>query len=320
MNFDRLPKFDELPIKEGAPPDSNWGVFGEDDQIGCLNFLTPESIVEAARLVRKGEVFRLDLPVGYVDPPILNRPPVQHTITRFPVLLAHDDKLDEYNTQEGSQWDGLGHVGHPAYNAFYNGVKPEEIVSGPDGKLGIHLWADKIVGRGVLLDAFKFRNEQGRPVDPGAPEEYTVADLQQAAEARGVDLKPGDILLVRTGWLQHYAKASPEEKRRTGTVNGLRACGLDHSREMAAWLWDHRIAALATDCPAVETWPWKDYRSEALHYRTLALLGLPLGELFDLEALATDCAQDGVYEFMLVSAPLNLRGGIASPANALAIK
>jgi len=89
--------------------------------------------------------------------------------------------------------------------------------------------------------------------------------------------------------------------------------------EMAAWLWDHRIAALGTDCPAVEPWPW-DPSVGVLHARVLCYLGMPIGEMFDLEALAEDCARDGTYECMFTSAPLNLLGGVGSPPNALAIK
>jgi hypothetical protein len=89
---------------------------------------------------------------------------------------------------------------------------------------------------------------------------------------------------------------------------------------MVGWLWDNCVAAIGTDCPAVEPWPWDFRDNGALHYRTLSLLGLPLGEQFVLDKLADDCAEDGRYEFMLVSVPLHLTGGIASPPNAVAIK
>jgi hypothetical protein len=103
-------------------------------------------------------------------------------------------------------------------------------------------------------------------------------------------------------------------------MNKLKACGIEDTREMVAWMWDSRVAAIGTDCPAVEQWPW-DFRNEgALHYRTLSLLGLPLGEQFVLDDLAADCHQDRQYDFMLVSCPLNVQGGIASPPNAVAIK
>ena len=95
---------------------------------------------------------------------------------------------------------------------------------------------------------------------------------------------------------------------------------MEASRRVAAWLWDNRVAAIGTDCPAVEALPMELGNEGLLHYRALPLLGLPLGELFVLAPLAEDCARDGRYEFMLVSVPLYLEGGIASPPNAVAIK
>jgi len=100
----------------------------------------------------------------------------------------------------------------------------------------------------------------------------------------------------------------------------IRSAGIEASREMVAWLWNNQVAAIGTDCPAVEALP-SDFGDESiLHYRALPLLGLPLGELFVLAPLAEECARDGRYEFMVVSAPLNVEGGIASPPNAVAIK
>ena len=216
--------------------------------------------------------------------------------------------------------DGFAHIGHLRYRAFYNGAKPEEIKDGPGGKLSIHKWADKFVGRGLLIDVFKYRNEQGRPIKPLAKDTYSLDDLKQALKAQGTQLKPGTIVLIRTGWMQAYEKASDAERQAMAPLQGLKSCGIEDSRDMVAWFWDNRVAAVGTDCPAVEPWPW-DFKDEgALHYRTLPLLGLPIGEQFVLDPLAEDCAQDRCYEFMLVSAPLNLEGGIASPPNAVAIK
>ena len=89
---------------------------------------------------------------------------------------------------------------------------------------------------------------------------------------------------------------------------------------MAAFLWDHRIAAVAADNIGVEKMPGDLYYQFPLHNLVLCLLGMPLGEFWNLEALATDCAEDGVYECLVVSVPLNVPGGIGSPANAVAIK
>jgi kynurenine formamidase len=320
IDFDKIPKFSQLPVKSGAPADSNWGVFGDNDEVGCVNFLSEEGVIQAARLVQNGKVFRLDTPINYASPPLFDREPVKHTKKSFESLglLGYDDLLDSYNTQEGSQWDGLGHVGNLTAKAFYNGTTNDEIKRG--NKLGIHNWANRFVGRGVLVDAFRWRLEQGRPVNPLNDERYSLQDLTAALQAQNTILKPGSILLVRTGWMGAYLAASPDEKRAMAPLNKLKSCGIDDSREMVAWLWDNRVAAIGTDCPAVEPWPW-DFRDPgALHYRTLSLLGLPLGEQFVLDPLAADCAEDRRYEFMLVSVPLHLVGGIASPPNAVAIK
>jgi kynurenine formamidase len=317
FDWDHIPKFAQLPVKPDAPPQSTWGVFGDDDQLGCLNFLTPQGIVDAARLVRKGSVFRLDAPIGFAVPPTI-RQPVKHTIRDyFDVgFSALDDVLDNYNTQEGSQWDGYAHYGRMRDKLFYNGVRLDEIKSGPDGKLGIHQWANKVVGRGALIDVFRYCTAQGRIIDPLTDESYSTAELKAAAREYGVELKPGTILLVRTGWMQAYLKTTLEQRRLDAPKR--RSIGVERSTELVEWLWDNRIAAIGSDCPGVEPTPIEG--RGILHHRALFLLGLPLGEMFDLEELAQDCAGDGVTEFMLVSAPLNLEGGIASPPNAVAIK
>ncbi len=319
IDLNTIPSFDELPVRKGAPADSSWGVFGDEDALGCLNFLTPAGIVAAARLVQTGKVFRLDARIGFVKPPLFGRSAVVHQVVPLGPM-ANDDALDRFNTQEGSQWDGLGHIGHVRHELFYNGVKVEEIRDGHNARLGIHHWADKFVGRGVLIDAFGFRKARGIATNPLEKGCYTPAELQAALEAQGTTLQPGTILLIRTGWVESYENSSPDEKRALAPMDKLSSIGIEASREMVAWLWNHKVAAVGTDCPAVEAFPFDFTDENALHYRALPLLGLPLGELFVLAPLAEDCAGDGRYEFMVVSAPLNVEGGIASPPNAVVIK
>ncbi len=314
----KIPKFDELPVKPGAPPESSWGVFGDSDGIGCLNFLNAAGVVEAARLVQTGKVFRLDAKLGFAKPPLFGRASLAHTVVPLGPM-ANDDILERFNTQEGSQWDGLGHVGHPGAERFYNGV-PVDQVRGGNQQLGIHHWADKVVGRGVLLDAFAYRKAQGRPVEPLTKDVLTLEDLQGALDAQKVTLQPGTILLVRTGWMEAYEALTPEGKQGIAPFDKLAGAGIEASRRMAVWLWDNQVAAIGTDCPAVESLPMNFGDEGLMHYRALPLLGLPLGELFVLAPLAEDCARDGRYEFMVVSAPLHVEGGIASPPNAVAIK
>ncbi|MBV9508168.1 MAG: cyclase family protein [Acidobacteriia bacterium] len=316
----KVPEFNQLPVRADLPADSSWGVF-EDGRtaLGCLNFLTPEGVVEAAGLVKSGKVFRLDAKIGFAKPPLFGRAKVVHSIAPLGPA-AHDDLLDQFNTQEGSQWDGLAHVGHVRTQAFYNGVQVSDIREGGNARLGIHHWADKFVGRGVLIDAFGFRQKQGRPVNPLERDAYSLQELQAALAAQKTELRPGSILLVRTGWMEAYERCTAEEKIAMAPFDKIKSIGIDPSREVVAWLWNHQVAAIATDSPGVEPLPMDLADEGLLHYRALPLLGLPLGELFVLKPLAEDCAQDGRYEFLMVSVPLHLEGGVASPPNAVVIK
>jgi kynurenine formamidase len=306
-----IPRYEELPISADAPPGSSWGVFGRDDQLGTLNFLTPERRAAAARLVRRGEVFSLDLPLDLPARPFFawrSRP--THAVVPIGRGFAQDDRLDGFNTQYSSQWDGLRHVGHPEYG-FYNGTSAED-ARRLDGRLGIaNFSAHGIVGRGVLLDLARHLSlapDQYRPV--------SATELGEVAAAQGVSIQPGDILMLRTGLAGMLHR---EAEQLTDEVRTDFACpGLDQGEESLAWLWNHQIAAVTADNLAVEAWPWN--RERTLVHSGIAMLGLVLGELFDFERLADDCAADGVYESFFAAKPLMLRGGVASPANAMAIK
>jgi kynurenine formamidase len=313
----KIPTFDELPIRKDLPADCSWGVFGDDDALGCLNFLSAEGVVEAAGLVKSGKVFRLDAKMGFATPPLFGRAPAEHRVS--PLAPMANDDFVHFNTQEGSQWDGLGHVGHIRLERYYNNTSSDE-VRGGNAKLGIHHWKDKFVGRGLLIDAFGFRKANGRESSPMDRDVYHLDELKAAIEHQGSTLKPGTVLLVRTGWMESYEKLTPDQKRLMAPMERMRSTGIEASRELVAWMWNNRVAAIGTDCPAVEPFP-SDFTNEGiLHYRALPLLGLPLGELFVLKPLAEDCASDKRYEFMVVSAPLHVEGGIASPPNAVAIK
>jgi kynurenine formamidase len=313
----KIPTFEELPIRKDLPADCSWGVFGDDDALGCLNFLTPEGVVEAARLVQSGKVFRLDAKMGFATPPLFGRAPAEHRVS--PLAPMANDDFVHFNTQESSQWDGLGHVGHIRHERYYNNTSSDE-VRGGNARLGIHHWKDKFVGRGLLIDVYGYRKATGKPVNGLEREVYSLDELKAALVHQGSTLKPGTILLVRTGWLESYEKLSPEGKSAVAPMDKLQSPGVEATREIVAWLWNSRVAAIGTDCPSVEAFP-SDFSNEGiLHYRALPLLGLPLGEMFVLAPLAEDCARDRRYDFMVVSAPLHVVGGIASPPNAVAIK
>jgi kynurenine formamidase len=316
-----LPSYDDLPIRSGAPAGSSWGVWGDDDRFGCLNLLTPERAADAAKLVRKGLTFALNLEYELPDPPLFGRQAPVHDVLGEG---GHDDVLT-FNTQSSSQWDGFRHV--RSHHGHYNGID--------DAEHGIHLWAERgLAGRAVLLDVGRWREGQGRAIDASTSEGITVEDLDGTAAAQGVELRTGDVLLLRTGWTAWYRAA--DDATRNALPGALKAPGLRPGEDMLRWLWDHHVAAIGADNPSVEAWPpgsfvtperGAEIRQDPdrsyeffLHLALLPLLGLPLGELWDLEALAEDCAGDGVYEGLFTSAPLRVRAGVASPPNALVLK
>jgi kynurenine formamidase len=315
-----LPGYADLPVKPGAPEGSAWGLFGDDDQLGCLNLLTPERVVAAAKLVRKGVLFPLNLRIDEPNPPLFGRgaPRVEFVTGE----VHRDDYIDNFWPQASSQWDSLRHILHPR-EGFYNGVKAEEVVP-VGGKLGIENMARRgIAGRGVLLDVARHLADSGSPLDYTTNALITKDMLSACADAQGVGIQTGDILVIRTGWLNWYlneATAAQKQEIAGDPMTHLRFPGIGPEEEMASYLWDLHIAAVAADNPALEAWPPGPESGGFLHFRLIPLLGMNIGELWYLEELAADCAQDGVYEFMLTSAPLNIPGGVGSPPNALAIK
>lgn len=317
-----LPRYDELPAASHGGR-SGWGMFGAADSAGLINLQDGATVRAAATLIRKGSVFPLNAELDAVDPPLdedrtMYRQRVLHE--PGPGFEALDDVLDNFFPQISSQWDSLAHVAYTP-GVFYNGATDDEVTTGKRNT--IDHWARRgIVGRGVLLDLEKALNSGGRAYSPDGSTAFSVADLEHARAQAGVGFSPGCVLLLRTGFLSWYrARPWPDRKR---VAADLRAPGLEHTEEMARYLWDSGVMAVAADNYSVEVWPpaWGPEAAPFgfLHRVLIGQFGMALGELFALDDLAADCAADGVYEFFLASAPLNVPGGIGSPPNALAIK
>jgi kynurenine formamidase len=282
------------------------GVYGTTDVLGSLNRLTDERVLEAVREVRTGRVCSLNAPLDWPDPPLFTRGAVSHTVVK--TAYGHDDYLDAFYPQASSQWDGFRHVRHPDEETYYN--------HRPDAELGIETWARRgIVGRGVLLDVARHRAAAGRTLDWRSADVITVADLEGTAVCQRVAARPGDVLLVRTGWTAGYRAADPEFVR-TCDWRHFSAPGLEGSDEMAARLWDWQISAIASDNPALEVIP---SGLAPLHRHLLVRLGIPIGELWWLDELAQACEELERYSFLFTSAPQHVIGGVGSSANALAI-
>ncbi len=318
----KLPKYSDLPKVGQTEERHTWEVFGPDNQLGSVNLLTPDRVKRAATLVRTGRVFNLSLPLNF---PITLYGGFRGEGYRHHIEVGRggrDDYVDNFAMQGSSQWDSLRHIRFREFG-HYGGRQDADLDE--KGELGIEHWAQHgIVGRGVLLDAARYMEQQGTPLDMTKKFEMDGGFLEQVAQAQKVELQPGDILVLRTGWLGWYKSlddAGREALRGSlGPGEGGHACpGLDASQDTAAWLWDRQIAAIASDNVALEALP-VDPAVGFQHRRLIALQGMPIGEMWDMDELAQACAQDGRYECMLVSIPLNLPGGVGSPANAYAIK
>jgi kynurenine formamidase len=317
-----MPAYDELPIRESAPAGSAWGVFGEADQLGTINLLTPERVMQAANFIRSGRVFALNLPIDIPDPPLFTRGKHRHVIKKFNGYIL-DDYLDNFYPQASSQWDALSHVKHPRLGA-YNGFPETEITGYGGSKLGIDNLARRgIAGRAVLADVGRYYEQQGKQLNYSVNDVVPFEDLLATLEAQKTNVWPGDILLVRIGWTKAYREMSAEQKAEL--ARDTRTPGIEGSGRVARWLWEQHIAAVASDSPGLEAIPpphVSDFTeaNDLLHFHLLSFFGMPIGEMWNLEELAQDCANDNRYEFFLTSAPLNIPGGVGSPPNALAIK
>lgn len=335
MPKEPLPTYADLLSRTDGPSGSTWGLFGEDDQLGTLNLLRLGSLAEAAAEVRAGTAFSLNLRSDVIDPSLAptREPAVHHIFQRTP--FHHDEWLDRYFTQYSSQLDGLRHIAHPDHG-FYNAADAKRFTPDDDLMGMIHLSSLPIAGRGVLLDIGRYLEQIGEPLDCVAGTAVSRDVLDAALAAQGTQLHRGDILLIRFGWLQWYqAVATPH--MRAQLVERQVHPGLAQSHDIVGWLWDHHISLVAADNFALECWPaaadspfysndeqrqdhHDDPHAGIMHRALIGLLGMPIGELWDLDALAEACAADCRWSFLLTVAPLPLVGGVGSPANAIALR
>jgi kynurenine formamidase len=210
--------------------------------------------------------------------------------------------------QSPTHWDGLAHVSQD--DVMYNGYWAGNVTAyGGAGRLGIHHLKDRLVGRGVLLDVARHLG-----VDWLAPGyEITSVDLDACAARQGVEVGPGDILLVRTGEMPYFYGLSDKADFWRAGSPGL-------ALETVGWIHERRIAALAADNIAVEVVPTRPYEgSYPVHARLIRDLGLTIGELWWLEDLGAACADAGRWEFLLVASPLPVTNAAGSPVNPIAI-
>lgn len=304
-----IPAFADLPTHPELGLKHAWEVFGPQDDLGTLNHLTPSRVAAAATEVQTGERFGLSLGLQAIDPPLFGREPLKQSV--FATSRNDwDERLDNVFPQAATQWDGLLHV-RAREHGFYTGVTDDPPAG---GRLGVSAWNGVLAGRGVLLD---LGTQLG--LDALAGHSVTAQQVHDCADAQGVTVAPGDFLCLRFGWTSAYRRLSSAERADYATPGRTTFTGLEGSAEMSRVLWDWQVAALVCDNPAAEVAPG-DPKVGSLHRRLLPMLGMPIGELFDFEALAESCRTDGRWTFLLVAAPHQLDGSVASPGNATALR
>ncbi len=295
---------------------NNWGRWGPDDQLGTLNFLTDEVVHRAASAVRSGRRFSLAMPLGPDGPqaglvpgrdnPVHSMIAINEPLSGDPTAFAtSDDRLD-IALQCATHWDALAHVTYDG--RMYNGFDPAaSITEAGASACGIDR-VQTLVGRAVLLDVPRAlgveRLEGGHAL--------SVADLEASEAMANVEVGRGDIVLVRTGQVQHYL---------AGDRIAYAFPSAGPSMQTVPWFHEREVAAVATDTITFEVFPGElDGVFLPVHLLHLVEMGLTQGQNFDLEALAADCANDGQYTMLLEASPQPVVGGLGSPVNPVAIK
>ena len=287
-----------------------WGRWGEDDERGALNELTPEHVVAASRLVRSGETVTLGLPLN-THRGMANPEPAVHRMTMLgdtdigsgTLRFVKDYIGVDYHNDGHSHIDALCHVAFDG--AFYNGRVVESVTAAGAATNTIEGVKHGLVGRGVLLDVPRVRRVPW--LEPG--EHIFRDDLESAEREQGVTVGPGDILLVRTG---HSRRLAHEPWDTPSAKAGLHPTA-------APFLAERRIAALGSDGNSDTAPNSTEGIAFPIHVLTLNAMGVHLLDYLQFEDLAAVCEREGRWEFLFATAPLRIVGGTGSPLNPTAI-
>lgn len=291
----------------------NWGRWGADDERGALNLLTPDVVARAAASVRTGRTYPLGIPIQADGVPLMDYrgKPMRLTLEDStdegsyadfgckPGTGAHEDVMI-FASHTTSHMDALIHV----YEDWehYNGV-PAAAMRAMTGatRLGI----DKVGGfaaRAVLLDLPRHMGD-GPWLEPGRRIE--ASDLEGAARAQGVEITTGDVVLIRTGYLQMWFEQQPDVPfEQPGITMGA-----------AGWLAERDVVAVGSDNAAVEVIPFDENDFLGAHKVLLVRHGIYLLEFLDLSAPAGD----DCFEGLLSVAPLKVTGATGSPINPILV-
>jgi kynurenine formamidase len=302
----------------------NWGKWGDDDEVGALNYLDAAQVLRGVAAARQGKVFTLQVDVGRKggDPVWPGRAGAIRTqvidkghwisgrAPNFPGGLEYADDFVSMFLQGSTQYDALGHVWYD--DTLWNGYPASSTCGGMTKASVYPIAARGVVGHGVLLDMARHR---GKDV-LGKGETFTHEDLMACAEAQGTPIEKRDILIVRTGWIGSFYTTEQSE-----FYADFVEPGLTYSPELVQWFADMEIPNLVTDTIANEV--TSDPETGVvlpLHAALMRNLGITLTEIASLDTLAADCAEDRQFDFLYTAGPLKIVDGTGAPVNPVVVK
>ncbi|TKC86385.1 cyclase family protein [Trinickia terrae] len=337
------------------PEDSTWGDFGPDDQLGRLNLLTPEKVLQAVREVKTGRTFCLSLPLDYPGGTALNprrKPPrIEPTLRGdkpnmvYPLSRDNPHLLDvicddtvQMTLQYSTQWDSLAHMGQWFDSSgtgkpemlFYNGFRAGEEIVGP---LDYRVEGAPPTGRASGASKLGIENMaaagvQGRGVMIDLKRHFGTKrvavgyrELMEVMEAQQVVVESGDMVCFRTGTDEALLDMAGDPD--LSLLEGRFAAFDGRDEKLRRWIVDSNVVALIADNAAVEMLPAapsasERYPSHPLHDLCLFRLGVYLGELWHLSELADWLHANGRSRFLLTAPPLRLPGAVGSPVTPIA--
>ncbi|TGO67040.1 hypothetical protein BOTNAR_0049g00270 [Botryotinia narcissicola] len=331
------PSIYDTPFSKLPNPKRVW--IGEPgsalEGIGRLSLLTPEIVSSAATSeIKTGRRVGLGWDMKKLEYSQFGRQKCGHKI--IPLhgpggsgYGACFDDVYHMNPQQSSQWDGFRHYSQPRNTSdpstsqdrvFYGGTTKDEIMNTSNHRIGLQHWAPEgIAGRGILIDYAHWCTQQSPPI------RYTNFSLHNIPfktlvtilADQNITPQRGDILFIRMGLIPEWDNFSDSQKQEYAYQSTPEHAGVEPSLELLEWLWDGGISAVAGDAISWEVYPTQGELS--CHEYLLGGWGMPIGEIFDLEALSRTCRELNRYSFFLTSMPLNMPGGVSSPPNAMAI-
>ncbi len=284
---------------------SNWGRWGDDDQLGALNLITPDKRKQTAGLVREG--ISVSMSHNYLTERAADATsPFEHEMTGVGRARAFvgDRYSIAYHGYAHSHMDSLCHMAYEG--VMYNGfTRANDVSEAGCGKLAILDAKQGIMTKGVLMDIARLKGVDY--LEPGTP--IYVEDLEAWERQAGVRVEPGDILLVRAGRWARRAEVGP-------WATGREAAGLHAS--VGPWLKARDVAMIGSDYTNDALPSGVDGVSQPIHQLVLVAMGVRIFDNLDLEAVAEEAARQNRWEFMLTAAPLAVTGGTGSPLNPIA--